>query len=312
MKLIRNLLLAALAALMTSNAIAADHFYDALSLAIQHFNGKHDRDIRSGGPEHKFMQELLDAVDKAIPAVAGITDDTKGSGWDDPYRFLKVKVYASNDQKVYMDKDPKKQRELADSIKTEVMKIVDNCVYRKGTDIEEQQQDNYSKTTTETTIYSLTSSFDRQCSNTPVTQALGDVGLDELVVKESITAYGTDLSVYLGRNTNLWRDMAYVKKQAQQIDAVKPLIGHLEVIRIQRVGRNMGISLAERSGEASFTDPVRLHYWKGWGDCPAGCIHRHARHITATPKPNADGSYAFDVTVTKESGKPLPLRTKVQ
>jgi hypothetical protein len=254
------------------------------------------------------MQDLLKAVDKAVPPVADITGDTKGSGWDDPYRFLKVKVYVSNDQKVYIGKDPKKQRDLAESIKTEVMKIVENCIYRKGTSIEELQQDNYSKTVTETTVYSLTSSFDRQCSNTPVTKALADIGLDELVVKEHITKYGTDLSVYFGRNTNLWRDMAYVKKQALQIDAVKPLIEHLEVIRIHRVGRNQGISLGEGSGDASFTYPVRLYYWKGWGDCPSGCIHRHAWHITATPKLTADGSYAFDVSLTKESGNPLPSR----
>ena len=308
MKKIRKLLIAALTALMTSNAIAADQFYDALSLAIQHFNGKHDKDIRSGGPEHKFMQDLLSAVDKAVPAVAGITGDNKGSDYDDPYRFLKAKVYFSNDQKAHIGRDPKKQRELAESLKTEVMKIVDNCIYRKGTSIEENQTNRHSKTVTETTVYSLSSSFDRQCSNTRVTKALVEVGLDELVVKERITNYGTDLSIYLGRNTNLWRDMAYVKKQALQIDAVKPLIEHLEVIRIQRVGRNKGISLAERAGDATFSDPVRLRYWRGWGDCPAGCIHRHSWHITATPKPNADGSYAFDVEVTEESGNPLPSR----
>jgi hypothetical protein len=132
------------------------------------------------------------------------------------------------------------------------------------------------------------------------------------VVRKHITSYGTDLSVYLGGNTNLRRDMAYVKQQALQIDAVKPLIEHLEVIRIQRVGHNQGISLAEHGGEASFTDPVRLRYWKGWGDCPSGCIYRHAWHITATSKRNADGSYAFDVTITKESGKPLPSQKKAQ
>ena len=141
MKIFRNLFLTALAALMTTNAIAADHFYDALSLAIQHFNGKHDRDIRSGGPEHKFMQDLLNAVDKAVPAVADITEDTKGSGWDDPYRFLKVKVYVSNDQKTYIGKDPKKQRELADSIKTEVMKIVHHRRTATGSLFEDRYRD---------------------------------------------------------------------------------------------------------------------------------------------------------------------------
>jgi hypothetical protein len=76
---IRKLLLTTPTALITSNAIAVDHFYDALSLAIQHFNGKHDKDIRSGEPEQRFMQNLLNVVDKAVPALAGISGGHKGS-----------------------------------------------------------------------------------------------------------------------------------------------------------------------------------------------------------------------------------------
>ena len=91
---ITALVLSAILAVTGSAALAADHFHDAMALSIEHFNGDHDKDIKSWGPEHRFMYELLNAVDETVPAVSGITRLGKiPYNHDDPFRFLKKDVY---------------------------------------------------------------------------------------------------------------------------------------------------------------------------------------------------------------------------
>ncbi len=319
MNKIRHLILATLAAVSTAHAMAADYAGEAMPLAIAHFNARHDKDIRSWGAEHSFMVDVLKAVGGAVPELAtvGARAQLSTAGFDDPYRFLKADVFVAAvrpGEKTHLfdrKNNPEANRKRADALKAEVSRVVEGCPYQKTTVVEETQRAKYAKTTAETIIYTLEPTRGRQCAQTELTRALAELGLNQIVVKERVAAYGTNLSVYLGRNTNLWRDMAYVKAQALQIDAAKPLVEMLDIVgEGVRIGRSSEISLAGKTGGASFSDPVRLRYTQGWGDCPAGCINRHTWDVTVTPTHKAEGKYEFKVEVTGERGNALPSRKK--
>ena len=57
----------------------------------------------------------------------------------------------------------------------------------------------------------------------------------------------------------------------------------------------------KKNGAASLQDKVRLSYWKGWGDCQAGCIYGHTWFVEVTP----EGNGKYRVELLKESGSSL-------
>jgi len=299
-----RIILATLALVTGTHATAADVVAEGMRLAIEHFNGRHEMELHSGGPEHRFMVKVLKAVGEAVPALARVGEGAglASAGLEDPYRFLKAEVFVPR-----RTADAAAVRVRAETITEEVGRIVEGCPYRKTTVIEENHGAQDTHTTLETTVYSLGASDGPQCANADVTRALAGIGLAQMVVKSRDDAYGSNLTIYLGNDTPRWRDMRYARARAVRIEAARPLIERLDVIRPGPwIGRSSDIALVGSSGSASLTDPVRLRYTLGWGDCPAGCIHNHHWEILVTPTPAGDGSIRFDVVVTGEQGAPLP------
>ena len=64
----------ALVSFLSSPAFAAnEQFLTGLELAIQHFNAKGERELKSWGPEHTYMMKVLEAVEKELPQLKGVT-----------------------------------------------------------------------------------------------------------------------------------------------------------------------------------------------------------------------------------------------
>src|SRR5688500_5612052 len=98
MKLRPALTVLGLTTLLSTPALAADHFYDAMALAIDHFNAEHEANRESCGSEHKFMCELLNAVAALVPQHADVTLLGRvSSDRRDPFRTLSKESFRRAD-----------------------------------------------------------------------------------------------------------------------------------------------------------------------------------------------------------------------
>lgn len=70
----------------------------------------------------------------------------------------------------------------------------------------------------------------------------------------------------------MWRDMVDLKARALEIDGAEGLIGALDVITPTRIGERQRVRVIDSKGAADFIGVIKLGYYRGRGDCPAGCI----------------------------------------
>lgn len=66
------------------------------------------------------------------------------------------------------------------------------------------------------------------------------------------------------------------------------------------------VQLENTDPTSSWESPFVLTYVQGWGDCPSGCIHRHAWSYRVVPSPAEGGGWTFRVQLLREEGDPLP------
>ena len=300
MRYLRHLLLLASLACAAA-APAADRYVSAMSLAIEHFNARHEKDIVSWGPEHRFMLGLLDAVGKTIPTVSSIgMHQRRGGGFHDPFGFLIRTTFTTADNQ--------KDKPVVEDLRYGIELLTEGCGYRRVTTIEETQSKRYTKNQRIQTSYALDDKRGQVCTNMREIEALAAIGLNWLIVEESTGQIGEGLNVHLGRRNAVLHDMEYLRRQALKVPNLERFTRHLQKHVPAGIGRSSSISLRRSSGEAKFSDPVYLRYWKGWGDCPAGCIQGHIWHVRVTPRPAEGGKYTYQVKLVREEGDPLPKR----
>ncbi|WP_227815927.1 hypothetical protein [Nitrogeniibacter aestuarii] len=302
---LKTLLLTALVAIHLP-ASAQDVHRDAMALTIDHFNARHTRDVTDAGPEFRFMVALLRAVGESIPELepADATAPPGRAGYHEPHRFLSASDFMAATTDAVAEAQPRR----GDVLRAAVDDVVAACPYRKSSTISEISNGEMQVTRSTTTVYELGTRSRQQCAAQGLTDALAAIGLNLIVVKEDAARYGTTLTVYAGGDSAGWRYMRFVKSEALRIEGAETLFSALDTIRLARIGENKGVQLIGSSGAATFTDPVKLRYEHGWGDCPAGCIHRHFWVIRVKPTATGGGAYDFAVTVEQEGGDSLPGR----
>lgn len=300
--ILKTLLMTALAAIHLP-ASAQDVHRDAMALTIDHFNARHTRDVTDAGPEFRFMVALLKAVGESIPELepADATAPPGRAGYHEPYRFLSASDFMAATTDAVAEAQPRR----GDVLRAAVDDVVAACPYRKSSTISEISNGEVQVTRSTTTVYELGTRSRQQCAAQGLTDALAAIGLNLIVVKEDAARYGTTLTVYAGGDAARWRDMRFVKSEALRIEGAETLLGELDTIKLGRIGQNRRVQLIGSSGAAAFSDPVKLRYERGWGDCPAGCIHRHFWVVSVTPTTTGGGAYAFSVTLEQEGGDSL-------
>lgn len=247
------------------------------------------------------MLDLLNAVGKAVPAVAEISlHRGRGGGFNDPFGFLT--------RTTFVNANNQKDRPIVDDLRHGLQILTEGCGYQRVTTIEETQSERYSKNQRVQTSYALDSKRGQVCTNMREIGALAKVGLNWLVVVESTRDIGNGLTVHLGRRNAVHHDMEYLRRQALKVPNLERFTRQLQTHTFAGIGRSTSISLGQSSGQASFSDPVNLRYWRGWGDCPAGCIHGHIWHVRVNARPAKDGKYTFQVRLVREEGDPLPRK----
>ncbi len=302
----------AMIAISSSPAFAhtesADHFYDAMHLAIAHFNANHTKPLESWGPEHRFMYDLLNEVAQQVPEVATLSEIPRSvMGQQDPFASLHRELYMA---------DPVRDR-AAFAAAAELNRVIGLLTPGCATETETvtrsstSSRGTRSETTTKTTYALADFSGRTECTNAVVAQKLGKLGIARITVFEDPSfVSGRYTTVTTSPATNIWRDMGYVKAQMMADSDMRDLGALLEVIDLSQGrigGKASGISVTGSSGAASFTDKVTLTYSAGWGDCPSGCIHEHQWLIEVTPTASTSaGKYDYAVKVISESGDPVP------
>lgn len=276
-------------------------FLSALDLAIQNFNADGSQPIKSWGPEHRFMLDVLKAVEANVPGLEGSVSQSAVSS-SEKFTALETKLNLK-------EASP----EAVENLKAQVRELADGCGYSKTTTTEEQNLGFSSASTNSvvTTTYNLGDN-DRsknKCSN-PVTDELTKLGMTQLVVVETQRTYRQELSVSLKYGTNIWQDMRYVKSQLLGVANINTkFIESLNTPEASpMIGVSSDITLVNSSGKASLQDPVTLKYFKGSGDCPAGCIQRTYTTVEVTPQ--ADGTFSVKV-LSQDGNEPVESATSI-
>jgi len=314
---LKNLLMAALMA-VSLPTLAQGVQRDALRLAIEHFNPDHTRDLRSDGPEYRFMTAVLEAVGKADARLAPVGGGPSGGHlFSDPFLSLSTSVFVATPARDAGRGGPKgakpeSHHERAAALVSSLESLVEGCPYRRTTVTE--LSNGGEQVTNVVTEYRLQADGKQQCVRRDVTDALVRLGLERIRVQEDRSRVGALLAVHAYGDAGVWRDMDYVKAQALKIDGARALVGALDSTMNEqmRVGVSRSVSLMGSRGGADVTDTIKLRYFRGRGDCPAGCIERNYWIATVTPKLQSDGQYTFDVSVVEDEGagksprRPMP------
>lgn len=262
------------------NAKAADgQFLTGLELAIQHFNAKGERELKSWGPEHTYMMKVLAAVEAELPQLKGATK-AGTYGADKKYQSLAFSADASEPAAVEIEE----MKKLSEA-------LVEGCGYRKETLITEQdlgftpaRQDVRTETT-----YELSSRGSKKCVSADA-KILNDFGLNRFVVQTVKTRFQNSFSASLEVGVNTWQDMRFVKSQLRLIPGLnQSLIEKLNPPEAPRmIGVSSDIQLAGSTGQGSFNDTLTLVYYQGSGDCPAGCIQKVYTTVKVEPEFGTD------------------------
>jgi hypothetical protein len=285
----------------------ADHFYNAMKLSIEHFNADHSKDLRSWGPEHRFMFDLLNTVAREIPAVAAVTEIDRSSDNElDPFASLSFTSEFETSSA-----DPAILQELKELQRT-IALITQGCAYDQvvTTESSHSRRGVHSTTTTEITYRVNALGASPECANPALAQKLNDLGIGSIQTRERPTYFGqTEYSFVTRPLTNIWRDMDYVRNKLLADPETAFLGATLKAYDFSqpRIGSDRSsIRLIGSSGKASPQDSVSLEYVVGWGDCPSGCIYRHEWVIEVQPTVAGDGSVSYAVRLLSESGDPIP------
>ena len=302
----------ALALLTTAVTAAADNrksttgfFYDAIALAILHFNADHAKDIQSWGPEHRFMLKALTAVETAVPGVTGIHVVGSSPQAGEPFVSLNQRY------DLYKTSPDADREKAAKELEAAVSAIVGGCPKHTvmTTEIYDNGTGNAEPRTHEVVEYSLNDDYSKKCDNKDLVAKLAPLGVGTLTVTREDAGYRKMVSASLHQATNLWRDMAWIRSRLLEIPAIAPVAQPLAAWNPNPavIGQSSKVTLVKDNGPVTMTTPFKLSYFKGWGDCPAGCINRHYWQIEVTPVPATTAAeIEFKVSVLSESGSPLP------
>ncbi len=254
-------------------------FLSSLELAIEHFNADADKELKSWGPQHTFMYKALEAVEKALPNLKGVSK-LSALGGEAKFKSLAFQTY-----NVVAD------AAKVSALRSQVAEISAGCGFRRNTLIEEQNLGftiASSSTSIETT-YNLDSRGSMKCQS-PTAKTLADFGLNLLVVKERTGGYRSSFEVSLEVGVNTWQDMRYLKAQALLIPSIdRNFIAALNPPAADMmIGASSDIALVGSNGKSAYSDKFTLVYYQGSGDCPSGCINKVYTTVEITPKTGTD------------------------
>ncbi len=271
---------AALVGFATSSAQAAnEQFLTGLELAIQHFNGKGERELKSWGNEHTYMMKVLEAVEKELPQLKGVSKAGTYRA-DSKYTSLVFSADTLNADATAIDE-----------VKALAEALVEGCGYRRETKLSEQDLGftPASQDITVETTYEFSSRGARKCASADA-KILNDVGLNRFVVETVKSRFRNSYSASLEVGVNTWQDMRYVKSQLMTIPGLsRDLIAKLNPPEAPRmIGGSSDIQLVGSTGQGSYNDALTLVYYQGSGDCPAGCIHKVYTTVKVEPEFGTD------------------------
>lgn len=248
-----------------------------MALAIQHFNAKHERELKGWGAEHKFMITVLEAVDSAIPLLRRFSKPAVASGL--PFLSLWTAVHRS------YDGNPAKIAQQ-DTLSRMASLIGRSCPrdsvvqrwYRMASH-------GSSLIALDSMRYGFGEDGPEQACQSPIAAAVLRYGLRYLTSASlRYDDWMQSFQLSVGVSTLLLRDMAYVRRQMIEDSATVLLAKRLQVrdLDTDLVMPPWDILLVGSSGNASWTEPVRLRYsWRS-GDCNPGCPERHAWIVEVT------------------------------
>jgi hypothetical protein len=244
---------------------AASPVFDALVLAIQHFDPDHNIGIEAYGQEVEFMRDALWAARTAVPEIASfhISVDNSVTNSDGPAMFRSLHAQLPN----FGPGDVAQLRTIAESIGL-------GCIYEKTV------VTNLTPRTLETTVWQFDAVGEaykdrgRLCTNTDLVDWLCSRNVRAIILRTSQYKHSVRGDLYLTFGTI--GDLKFRAKQLMADSSYENLFGEL-VLRPftgNLVGAGQGISVVPGSGLVGY-EGVRLKFWTGWGDCPSGCISRH-------------------------------------
>lgn len=270
---------------------------DAFALAIEHFNADHAKPMAHFGPEHSFLEAALRAIDNAVPEVSDISKMK-----NDSTAFTDLTSSA-----FVLDGDSSAVDTLVNTAKT----LGDNCPYTNEITSRSRDMGWGPRSEEETDVrgeyyLELIRGSRHRCSD-PRAASLLSLGFSEIRYN-SLTSESWSRSE-LTLRTSSYSDLEHLRLQMEANESLKGLAALFDSLSADReiIGKSSDIRLIESSGHASLTDSVTLAYWKGWDDCPAGCISSRTTIVRATPiGSNEDGEPLFKVSVVSVEGEPLP------
>lgn len=272
----------ALVSFLSSPAFAAnEQFLTGLELAIQHFNAKGERELKSWGPEHTYMMKVLEAVEKELPQLKGVTK-AGTYGADSKYMSL---AFSADTLEVDIASIEEVQA-LSEA-------LVEGCGYRRESQISEQDLGFTppSRSISVETTYELSSRGTRKCTSSDANVLSGlPFGLNRFVIKTEKSRFRNSFTASLEVGVNTWQDMRYVKSQLMTVPGLnRELLTKLNPPEAPRmIGVSSDIQLVGSSGQGSFNDALTLVYYQGSGDCPAGCIQRVYSTVKVEPQFGTD------------------------
>jgi hypothetical protein len=284
---------------------------DAFALAIQHFNGAHDRPMASEGPEHQFMLAALAAVDSAVP----ILRFSRKTGVDgETFRSLRTSAHRLYDTTASKIAHQAQLKSLAQEVGR-------GCL---GDSVVSREYHIRAGITTATINDVVTHLFDAggtggHCLN-PVIRSLLMHGMSYLrFLEQHYDNWASQYQLTLGADGGPLRDMNQVRKGMLADSATAWIARQFYPLPldVDEMTPPWDIVLVGDSGWAGFDAPFVLRYsWRA-GDCNPGCPERYAWIVEVRPQLNPQEAgprprWRFRVKVVREEGAPLPPEVRAQ
>jgi len=194
----------------------------------------------------------------------------------------------------------------------EINNLTKGCPFERKTIMSEQDLGFHSPSSTVSVrtkyYFDTDTSRKKQCTN-PVTKELEKIELINLVFDVEDLGFGKQIILKLGNDRIAYRDMKYIRNRLENVSGLseffKSVFDQDDLISMLC---DPGTGITLMSGKALSPEkplPFVLKYYKGWGDCMAGCIYRHYWTVQVTPKLESDRTTNFDILLQKEEGPPL-------
>jgi hypothetical protein len=252
--------------------------HQAMTMAIAYFNWQHEKNITVSSPEFRFMKDLLTAINAKDPVLGdAMTELTLKNVRFDSKRTVYATLYSA-----------------APIVKKTIAKWLAQVATECGSTSEASEKE-------------MLTSVD--LSSPTCSRAIEGLVKNGFRTLELENENGEARRLMFTTGEGDLRDMKYMKNVISQEPAFADLGLDFyipgECKSCVTIGDDGGgLAIATLGKDHSTTEHFKFTFGIGWGDCMAGCAHKHKWTVEATPIQNGD-QFNFELSVS-ESGPPVP------